>query len=247
MKTDKMKWFGKAAGAGVLALTLAAPALQAQSFGDHQRGNDQNQPRASRGDSRGQGQYNRGQNGGQYDRGQSGGQYDRGRNDVQYNRNEANRDGNGYRENQRINVQGRVTSFSRERNGYRVQLDRGRDSYWVPESNFRGHNLRAGISVVLGGVFRGGAINIDAVNWPDGGYGYGPAAARGYVAGVVERVDYRDGTMMLRDGDGRMITAATGRYGIGNIRPGDYVELSGDWAGGGLFRVDHIDNVRTRR
>ena len=33
-----------------------------------------------------------------------------------------------YRDNQRVNASGRVTSFSRESGGYRVHLDRGRDS-----------------------------------------------------------------------------------------------------------------------
>ena len=43
---------------------------------------------------------------------------------------------NAYRENQRINETGKVTSFSRERDGYRVQLDRANHSFWVPQSTF---------------------------------------------------------------------------------------------------------------
>src|SRR3954470_24516249 len=52
--------------------------------------------------------------------------YDGSRNDRQ--RQTADRrsnDNNGYRENQRVTMSGKVSSFSRERDGYRVQLDRG--------------------------------------------------------------------------------------------------------------------------
>lgn len=228
MRTGKMKWAGKAAAAGVLALSMAAPAVQAQTFNDQHRGDGN----LNQGDSRDQ-RDGRGGDHGQYDQ-------------------RDNRDGRGQRadrENQRVSIEGRVTSFSHERNGYRVRLDRGGD-YWVPESYFRGrgHNLRVGIQIVLGGVFRGGSINVDAVNWPDNG-GYDRGYDRGFIAGTVERVDYRDGTMLLRDErSGRMITAATGGYGrrsLDGIRRGDYVELSGGWDRG-VFDVARIDNVRGR-
>ncbi len=77
-----------------------------------------------------------------------------------------------YREGQRSNISGRVQSFSRERNGYRVHLDTG--SYWIPESRFgnRARDLRVGVSLSLGGIFSGGVFGIDAVSWPaSSGYG----------------------------------------------------------------------------
>jgi DNA-nicking Smr family endonuclease len=82
-------------------------------------------------------------------------------------RNTRDNDNGSYRDNQRVNTTGRVTSFSRGNGGYRVQLDRGRESYWIPESRMhnRGRDLRVGISVVLGGVFRGGRVDVDAVSW----------------------------------------------------------------------------------
>jgi hypothetical protein len=158
---------------------------------------------------------------------------------------------NGYRENQRINETGKVTSFSRERDGYRVQLDRASHSFWVPQSAFgsRARDLRVGVSITLGGIFRGGSIYADAVSWPDnygrGGYGYD----RGYVRGVVDRVDYRTGTVWLRDdASGRIITAdVDGRSAIRSLRRGEHVELTGQWIRGGVFDVARIDNVRSRR
>jgi hypothetical protein len=159
---------------------------------------------------------------------------------------------NGYRENQRVNETGRVSSFSRERDGYRVQLDRGR-SFWVPQSTFgnRARDLRAGISITLGGVFRGGSIYVDAVSWPDryDRGGYGNDYDRGFIRGVVDRVDYRTGTIWLRDdASGRIITAdVDGRSAIRSLRRGEYVELTGQWIRGGVFDVARIDNVRGRR
>src|SRR3954447_20537922 len=154
--------------------------------------------------------------------------YDGSRNDRQ--RQTADRrsnDNNGYRENQRVTMSGKVSSFNRERDGYRVQLDRGQ-SYWVPQSTFgnRARDLRAGISISLGGIFRGGAIQFDAVSWPEanvyrGGYG------NGYVRGIVERIDYRNATLLVRDqATGRLITAEMTACSYGrNIRRGDFVRL----------------------
>ena len=161
----------------------------------------------------------------------------------------------GYRDNERVNLHGRVTSFNRERGGYRVYLDGGGYPFWVPDSYFRNRGPRVGISVVLGGIFRGGSIYVDAVNWP-GDYGYGGGYGggtydNGYVRGVVDRVDYRAGTVWLRDeASGRLIAAemrSSDRYSrlnFGDLRRGDYVELSGQWARGGVFEAYRIDSVR---
>jgi len=58
-----------------------------------------------------------------------------------------------YRDNDRVTVSGRVSNFTRERDGYRVYLDRGGYSYWVPASRLSGRNLSVGINVNLGGLF----------------------------------------------------------------------------------------------
>ena len=225
MKTTMAKWATKAAGAGAVALLLATPAV-AQSRGDWNRNN---------GDQNSQQQTQR---------------------DNNY-RNNDNRwhDNNTYRENQRVNLSGKVSSFTHERDGYRVRLEGNEHSFWVPESNFRGRQLRAGLSIGFGGVFRGGSIYVDAVSWPGDGYGYnsgygnnsGYGYDNGYLRGVVERVDYRDGTLRIRDTrDGRIIVAdmAGNRYSrneLRGLRRGDRVELSGQWLRGGVFGVNHID------
>jgi len=151
------------------------------------------------------------------------------------------RDSNQYRENQRINTSGRISAFTHERDGYRIRLEGNDRSFWVPESHFRGHQLRAGLSISLGGIFRGGAVYVDAVSWPTDGYGYNDGYNRGFVRGVIERVDRRDGTLRIREqGSGRIITADT-RSDLRGLRRGDFVELRGQWIRGGVFDVARIE------
>jgi hypothetical protein len=69
---------------------------------------------------------------------------------------------------------------------------------------------------------------------------------------VVDSVDYRRDVIFLRDDrSGRLIEADLrgdyGRFNAGDLRPGDFVELSGGWVRGDLFSVDRIDSVRGGR
>jgi hypothetical protein len=266
MKTTVTQWVTKAAGAGAIALLLATPAF-AQSRGSWNQNNTNNDRNGQAGSQRNNGnrQYgNNGQaspqrdNGNQtYNNGQASPQRANGNqtynNNRQgsYQRDNGNRsnDNNGYRENQRINATGKVSSFNRERDGYRVQLDRGQ-SFWVPQSSFgnRARDLRVGVSINLGGIFRGGSIYADAVSWPNEygqyGGGYGNGYDQGFVRGVVDRVDYRTGTVWLRDdASGRIITADVNGRSLGSLRRGEYVELTGQWIRGGVFDVAGI-NIR---
>jgi hypothetical protein len=181
------------------------------------------------------------------------GDWDRGRSDSH-----DSRGGSSYRDNQRVNVSGRVTSLNQERDGYRVYLDRGRDSFWIPASHMRnrGNDLRVGISIVLGGIFRGGRIDVDAVSWPnDRGYdNRNYERGRDSVSGVVERIDERRAVLLLRDTSSRRTievdmrdTRNDRRVDLSDLRRGDYVRLSGDWERGGLFDAERIDSVDSGR
>jgi hypothetical protein len=137
-----------------------------------------------------------------------------------------NRANNSYRETQRATESGRITSFARERNGYRVRLDRG-GSYWVPES--RGRGLRVGLSINIGDYLYGNTY-------------YDNAA---YVRGVVDNVDYRTGTVWLRDdASGREVRAAVGGYALGSLHSGELVELTGQWVGNGVLSVASVANLQ---
>jgi len=224
MRTTATKWAAKAAGTGVVALLLATPAF-AQSRSDWNRNNNSNRGA--------QETQTRADNNRQYQRS----------NQPQYQapyqaqnqtavRSQREFHNNDYRgENQRVTESARITSFARERDGYRVGLDRGR-SYWVPES--RAHGLRVGLSINLGSLF---------------GYPAGYAYDNGYVRGVINRVDYRTGTVWLRDEQsGAEIRAAVGGYALGDLHRGEFVELTGRWIdggiGGGVFDVARIASIR---
>lgn len=158
-----------------------------------------------------------------------------------------------YRNNERVNISGSVSAFSRERDGYRVYLDRNRDSYWIPSSRLgnRGRDLRVGVSVVLGGIFRGGRIDVDAISWPGD---RGGAYRDDYVRGTVERVDYRNGVLLLRESATRRTievdmrdTRRTSRIDLGDLRRGDEITVSGEWLRGGVFSADRIESVNSGR
>jgi hypothetical protein len=168
------------------------------------------------------------------------------------------RDG-AYRDNDRFTGEGRITAMERERDGYRVHLDHSDYAFFVPEQHLhnRGRDLRVGLSVRLGGVFRGGSIFVDAVDFPGGG-AYEPyLGARdyndGFIRGVVERVDYRRDVLVLRDErTGRFVdvdmrgTDRRGRIDADDLRRGDVVSLSGRWVRG-AFVAYRVDSVRSGR
>ncbi|HSP33212.1 MAG TPA: hypothetical protein VLU46_02730, partial [Thermoanaerobaculia bacterium] len=177
-------------------------------------------------------------------------QYNRRSNDRNNGNDRSSRDDRGsysqsYRDNQRVTMSGKITSMQRERDGYRVQLDRGRDSYWIPSSRLgrRTNDLRVGIDISLGGIFRGGMINVDAVNWP-GNYGYGSGIDNGYLRGVVDRVDYRSGFATIREEGTRRYVDVRLRDDAGQLRRGDLVTLEGRWNRGNVFDAYRIDDVR---
>jgi hypothetical protein len=139
--------------------------------------------------------------------------------------------------------EGRVTNFRHERDGYRVWLDGGRYPFFVPEARWRAFPLRVGISVRLGGYYDPlGYIYADTI----GPYGGGSVYSAGGLHGVVESVDYRRGTLVVHDDiSGAFVTAVMrgGDYDFGTLRPGDYVDLSGDWTRG-IFQAYRVDDVR---
>jgi hypothetical protein len=188
------------------------------------------------------------------------------RNDGRY-RNDRQYRNDGRRNDGRISGLGRIRSFSHERGGYRIYLDRGNYSYWIPEARLLGRRLAVGLSLRLGGIFRGGLIDVDLLGWPGDsyyndpyyndsnyndryyagdGYGYG---ATDEIRGVVERVDYQSGTLLLRDEyrggivtvDMRSIDRRSSRLDFDDMRPGDRVTLSGSWLRGGYFSAMQVD------
>jgi len=161
-----------------------------------------------------------------------------------------------------VQIEGRVTRITPEREGYRVMLDRGDYSFWVRDLNMGRHGhgaLRAGINIRIGGFYepRYGYVVADIYDWLD----EGPVAPPAYrtavlIHGRIDRINRREETLWLRLDDGRMVNVDmtrndhhwnNRRVDIDDLHRGDRVTLSGNWTGRDLFLVNHVENIRTGR
>ena len=142
-------------------------------------------------------------------------------------------------------IGGRINRFLHESGGYRIWVDGGRYPIWIPEARIGLFpRLRVGLSVNFGGYYDPLGY-VEAYDYYDGaGYGYGGSYASGLLRGVVETVDYRRGTLVLRDeNSGNFVTALIRDRRLESLRPGDYAEISGDWTRGGVFEALRLENV----
>ena len=186
------------------------------------------------------------------------------------------RDGNrgqrdGVENRRNITAEGKVTRLDREGDGYRVQLDRGNYSFFVPDAQVnnarRGRNsreLRIGVSIRLGGYYDPrGYVYATSADWLDDDY-YDDRGYRDdryndnyndndYLRGYVERVDYRHDVVLLRDErSGRRIavdmhSVSRRSADADELRRGDFVRISGEWRRNGVFDADHVRIERDRR
>jgi hypothetical protein len=160
-------------------------------------------------------------------------------------------------------LQGRISNLSRYRDGYRVQLDRGSQWYYVPQNSLRGQggrgiDLRVGVDVRFGGYYgNDGWFNVDSCDFVDNGYGnghYGDRYGSRTLNGVVQRVDFRRGEVLVRDSNtGRQVQVEMRRnrdrrgVDLNDLRRGDRVSFAGTWSGRRTFEAYRIDGVRNGR
>jgi len=139
---------------------------------------------------------------------------------------------------------GPVTRYSRYGGGYRVWIGGAPYPFYVPLSHWHRDRFRVGLVVNLGGWYRDGYYD-----YYDG-YDY-RATSRGDLQGVVESVDYSRDTFVVRnEATGSFVTVVARDRRARDVRPGDYVELSGSWTRSGVFSaydVDYIDRDRRDR
>jgi len=145
-------------------------------------------------------------------------------------------------------VSGRINRFVHERGGYRVWIDGGRFPVWIPEARISLFpRLRVGLSIRFGGYYDPLGY-LDAYDYYNDGYYGGGAYSSGLLRGVVETVDYRRGTMVVRDDvSGSFVTTLIRDRRLETLRPGDYVEVAGDWTRSGLFEGLRLEDVRDGR
>src|SRR5947209_3365925 len=135
-----------------------------------------------------------------------------------------------------------------QRGGDRVWLDGGRFPVWIPEARIGLFpRLRVGLSIRFGGYYDPLGY-LDAYDYYNDGYYGGGAYSSGLLRGVVETVDYRRGTMVVRDDvSGSFVTTLIRDRRLETLRPGDYAEIAGDWTRAGVFEGLRLEDVRDGR
>ncbi|HYC61998.1 MAG TPA: hypothetical protein VEK79_20775 [Thermoanaerobaculia bacterium] len=133
--------------------------------------------------------------------------------------------------------------------GYRVWLTGCQYPFYIPSAYYHRNRFRVGVFIGLGGLYNSRGY----YDYYDDHYrpGYDDrSTSRGELHGVVESVDYRRETFVVRnEATGSFVTIIMRDRGRDPVRAGDYVELRGDWARDGAFEayaVDIVDYDRRR-
>lgn len=131
---------------------------------------------------------------------------------------------------------GRVSRVSPYRNGYRVWVHGAPYPFFVPSAYYHRDRFRIGLVIALGGYYN-----------DRGYYDYYDARSAGELFGIVESVDYRRNTFVVRnEATGSFVTVVTRDREADRLRAGDYVELYGGWTRSGLFEARDVDLVDYR-
>ncbi len=149
-----------------------------------------------------------------------------------------------YRPHERVTSYGRVDHFVRDRHGYRVWIGGGLYPIFIPYSHWYRYPLHVGLFIRFGGYWDplGYWSVYDYSPYDRYGY-YDNAYTSGAIHGVVESIDYRRGTLVLNDDISRQfVTVRMPRdRRMDDVRPGDYLELSGAWTRRGVFEAYRLE------
>ena len=172
----------------------------------------------------------------------------RGRNDGYRNNSRYNGNGSS-RYRQTFHHSGRVHRVYPYGGGYRVWLTGCQYPFYIPSAYYHRDRFRIGLTIALGGFYNSRGY-YDYYDDYDRDRYYDVSTSRGQLRGVVESVDYRRETFVVRnEATGSFVTVAHNDRGRDPVRAGDYVELGGDWTRSGVFdayRVEIVDYERRR-
>lgn len=137
---------------------------------------------------------------------------------------------------QRYFTYGRVSQVHRYGSGYRVWIHGAPYPFFIPAAHYHRDRFRIGLLIHLGGYYNS-----------RGYYDYYDVRSRGELYGVVESVDYYRNSFVVRnDATGSFVTVFARPYEIDQIRPGDFVELYGNWRRG-VFEARDVELIDTYR
>jgi hypothetical protein len=133
-------------------------------------------------------------------------------------------------------MHGRVTKVQKWHGGHRVWVAGTPQPIFVPAAYWNRDRYRVGVTVRVGGHYNpGGWYDYDC--WNCGG---------DVIRGVVVGVDSRRDVARVRTGRGGDVTVLLPRRS-GRVRPGDHVEVYGDWTRRGVFAAFDVDVLRKKR
>lgn len=155
------------------------------------------------------------------------------------------RTGSGYR-TEPYHTRGRVERYQRYRDGYRVWVGGSPYPFYVPSRYWHRDRFRVGLWISLGGYYNPLGYYDYYDGYRDGYYDGNRyddrrSYSRGEIRGVVESVDARRTSFVLRNEDtGDYITVLPRARRV-YVRPGDYVEVDGTWSRSGTLTAYDID------
>jgi len=154
----------------------------------------------------------------------------------------------------RISTQGQITSISREGSDYRVVLNHGSYTYYVPAPMIHSRDIRIGDQVRIGGVVSGDAVNADYIAFSgeptyttDPMYRAVPFGLSGWMSGTVLNVNRRLNYVTIRDDASGLPVKIDVRnmdtkhsVNVWRTRPGDHISVNGSWEDHNTFNAGRV-------
>ena len=151
----------------------------------------------------------------------------------------------------RVSIQGHVTGMVADGAGYRVTLDNGGYSYWVPSATITDRNIRVGDYVRFDGYGSSGLVTVDNAAWLGDRYYnqpmYSSVPSAAMMNVVVQSTNRHYNYVNVRDpGTGRHFKVDVRRMDTQNsvnvwrLRPGDRINISGGWESNNTFQADRV-------
>lgn len=154
----------------------------------------------------------------------------------------------------RISSQGRITSITRVGDQYRVELNHGAYTYYVPMTMVSSNDLRIGDTVRVGGLVNGDTVNADyfalqgqPAYAADPMYRTVPYGSSGWLSGTVIDSNRHLNYITVRDdATGRMFKVDTRNMdtkrsvNVWRTSIGDHLNVNGSWENHDTFRANRI-------
>lgn len=155
----------------------------------------------------------------------------------------------------RISSQGPITGVERVGDQYKVTLNNGLYSYYVPMSMVNGRDLRIGDSVRIDGLVSGERVNANMIAFTgepsythDPYYRGVPYGSNGWLSGTVQRTDRHLGYVEIRDDATGQLMKVDVRHmnlrrpvNVWGMRAGDHISINGSWEKRDLFDARRIE------